>query len=98
MASAPGRRLGIAKATVDAVALVHLLAFLGIAPHLDDVASPVGQVAFTYLFFAAGLLQMASIILWGAYWAALSAYLAPLRMFPNGTAPVVASAASPNPR
>ncbi len=91
IASAPGRSLGLAKATVDAVALVHVIAFFGVAVSLDNIAPTVGQVSFTYLFFTGGLLQIGSIVLWGAYWATLSKYSNGLRSVARGTPPLVQS-------
>ncbi len=88
VASAPGRSLGLAKAIVDAVALIHVIAFFWIVTSLANIGPTLDQVAFTYLFFVAGLLQLASIVLWGAYWATLSKYSSGLRLPPPGTLPI----------
>lgn len=74
IASRPARSLGLGKAIVDTLALIHVVAFLGVAVSLDNIAPTVGQVAFTYLFFAGGLLQVTSIVLWGAYWETVSRF------------------------
>ena len=73
------RWLGISKATVDALALAHVLGFYVVAVSLGRLSPTGGQVAFTYLFFASGVLQLGSIVLWGAFWERMSKFSSWLR-------------------
>ena len=86
----PTHSLGLAKAIVDAVTLVHVLAFFGAAGALDGIAPIAGQIAFTYLLFAGGLLQLASTVLWAAYWGKVSMFSNTLLWAARGWRPRVA--------
>jgi hypothetical protein len=71
----PGfRRLGTVKSIVDALTLVHALGFVAIFLVFSAPQGGVAQVLTEYLAAAAILLQMASLVLWGVYWADISAY------------------------
>ena len=82
VASRPSHSLGTAKATVDAVALAHVLGFFAILLAANSMPATAGSVVLSYFLFASGLLQLASIALWATYWSKMSKFSSSFRWFP----------------
>jgi hypothetical protein len=85
----PTHSLGLVKAIVDAVTLAHVVAFFVVFA-LNSPTGPAGDVIFAYLLATGGLLQLASTVLWAAYWGKVSMFSNTLLWAARGWRPRVA--------